>query len=330
MMKRREFILLVGGAAAAWPLAARAQQGAMPVIGLLNPTSPDNTNADRLRAFREGLKEIGYVDGENIAFEYRWADSQYDRLPELAAELVRRRVAVIFASGGSTIALAAKRATAAIPIVFIVNEDPVKLGLVTSLARPSGNLTGINIFNAELTAKRLGFLRELVPKAARVAVLVNPANAVITETTLKEVEPAARATGLQIQVLNAGTSREIVAAFARAVGERLDALFVGPDPFFASRRVQLAQLATYYRVPATFATREIAEVGGLMSYGTNIADAYRQIGVYAGRILKGTRPADLPVVQATKFELVINVETARMLGLTVPDKLLVAADEVIE
>jgi ABC-type uncharacterized transport system substrate-binding protein len=291
-VRRREFITLLGGMAAAWPLAARAQRAAMPVIGLLNPTSPDNTQADRLRAFREGLKEIGYVDGENVAFEYRWADGQNDRLPELAAELVRLRVAVIFASGGSTIALAAKRATTTIPIVFIVNEDPVKLGLVTSLARPSGNLTGINIFNAELTAKRLGFLRELVPGAIRVAVLVNPANAVIAETTLKEVEPAARATGLQIQVLNAGTSREIVAAFARAVGERLDALFVGPDPFFASRRVQLAQLATYYRVPATFATREIAEVGGLMSYGTNFSDSYRHVGVYAGRILKGARPAD--------------------------------------
>jgi ABC-type uncharacterized transport system substrate-binding protein len=199
-VRRREFITLLGGMAAAWPLAARAQRAAMPVIGLLNPTSPDNTQADRLRAFREGLKEIGYVDGENVAFEYRWADGQNDRLPELAAELVRLRVAVIFASGGSTIALAAKRATTTIPIVFIVNEDPVKLGLVTSLARPSGNLTGINIFNAELTAKRLGFLRELVPGAIRVAVLVNPANAVIAETTLKEVEPAARATGLQIQV----------------------------------------------------------------------------------------------------------------------------------
>jgi putative ABC transport system substrate-binding protein len=329
-VKRREFITLLGGGAASWPLAARAQQRAMPVIGLLNPTSPDNTQAGRLRAFREGLKEIGYVDGENVAFEYRWADGQNDRLPELAAELVRRRVAVIFASGGSAVALAAKPATTTIPIVFIVNEDPVKLGLATSLARPGGNLTGINIFNAELTAKRLGFLRELVPGAIRVAVLVNPANAVIAETTLKEVEPAARATGLQIQVLNAGTSREVVAAFARAMGERLDALFVGPDPFFASRRVQLAQLTTYYRVPAAFATREIVEVGGLISYGTNFSDSYRQVGLYAGRILKGARPADLPVVQSSKFELVINAETARMLGLTVPATLLSVADEVIE
>ena len=275
-MKRRNFIALLGSAAAAWPLAARAQQPAMPVIGLLNPTSPDNTNADRLRAFREGLKEIGYVDGENVAFEYRWADNQLDRLPALAAELVRRQVAVIVATGGSAIALVAKRATTTIPVVFIVNEDPVKLGLVTSLARPSGNLTGINIFNAELTAKRLGFLRELVPGAIRVAVLVNPANAVIAETTLREVAPAARATGLQIQVLNAGTSREIVAAFARAVGERLDALFVGPDPFLTARRVQLVHLASFHRLSATYTTRENVEVGGLMSYGTNFSDSYRQ------------------------------------------------------
>jgi putative ABC transport system substrate-binding protein len=329
-MRRRDFITLIGGATAAWPLAARAQQPATPVIGYLNPTSPDNTQRDRLRAFREGLKEIGYVDGENVAFEYRWADNQLDRLPELAAELVRRRVAVIIASGGSAIALVAKRATTTIPVVFIVNEDPVKLGLVTSLARPSGNLTGINIFNAELTAKRLGFLREPVPGAIRVAVLVNLANAVIAETTLREVESAARATGLQIQVLNAGTSREIVAAFARAVGERLDALFVGPDPFLTARRVQLVHLASFHRLPATYSTRENVEVGGLMSYGTNFSDSYRKVGVYAGRILKGARPADLPVVQSSKFELVINAETARMLGLTVPPTLLSVADEVIE
>ena len=328
-MKRRDFITLVGGTAI-WPVTVRAQQGAMPVVGLLNPTSLDDTNAGRLRAFRQGLKDTGYVEGENVALEYRWADGQNDRLPALAAELVRRQVAVIFVSGGSAVALVAKRATTTIPIVFIVNEDPVKLGLVTSLARPSGNLTGINIFNAELTAKRLGLLRELVPTAIRVAVLVNPANAVIAETTLRDVEPAARAIGSQIQVLNAGTSREITAAFATFVSERPDALFVGPDPLFSSRRVQLAQLATYYRVPAIFATREIAEVGGLMSYGTNFPDSYRQVGVYTGRILKGAKPGDLPVVQSSKFELVINAETARMLGLAVPATLLARADEVIE
>ena len=326
---RREFITLLG-TAAAWPLATRAQQGAMPVVGLLNPTSLDDTNAGRLRAFRQGLKDTGYVEGENVALEYRWADGQNDRLPALAAELVGGQVAVIFVSGGSAVALATKRATTTIPIVFIVNEDPVKLGLVTSLARPSGNLTGINIFNGELTAKRLGLLRELVPAAIRVAVLVNPANAVIAETTLRDVEPAARAIGLQTQVLNAGTSREITAAFATFVSERPDALFVGPDPLFSSRRVQLAQLATYHRVPAIFATREIAEVGGLMSYGTNFPDSYRQVGVYTGRILKGAKPGDLPVVQSSKFELVINAETARMLGLAVPATLLARADEVIE
>jgi putative tryptophan/tyrosine transport system substrate-binding protein len=328
-MRRREFITLLG-TAAAWPLATRAQQGAMPVVGLLNPTSLDDTNAGRLRAFRQGLKDTGYVEGENVALEYRWADGQNDRLPALAAELVRGQVAVIFVSGGSAVALATKRATTTIPIVFIVNEDPVKLGLVTSLARPSGNLTGINIFNGELTAKRLGLLRELVPAAIRVAVLVNPANAVIAETTLRDVEPAARAIGLQTQVLNAGTSREITAAFATFASERPDALFVGPDPLFSSRRVQLAQLATYHRVPAIFATREIAEVGGLMSYGTNFPDSYRQVGVYTGRILKGAKPGDLPVVQSSKFELVINAETARMLGLAVPATLLARADEVIE
>jgi putative ABC transport system substrate-binding protein len=328
-MRRREFIALLG-TAAEWPLATRAQQGAMPVVGLLNPTSLDDTNAGRLRAFRQGLKDTGYVEGENVALEYRWADGQNDRLPALAAELVREQVAVIFVSGGSAVALATKRATTTIPIVFIVNEDPVKLGLVTSLARPSGNLTGINIFNGELTAKRLGLLRELVPAAIRVAVLVNPANAVIAETTLRDVEPAARAIGLQTQVLNAGTSREITAAFATFASERPDALFVGPDPLFSSRCVQLAQLATYHRVPAIFATREIAEVGGLMSYGTNFPDSYRQVGVYTGRILKGAKPGDLPVVQSSKFELVINAETARMLGLAVPATLLARADEVIE
>jgi len=327
-MNRRTFItLLGGGAAAAWPLAARAQQPAMPVIGFLNSASPD---ADRLRAFRQGLKDTGYVEGENVAIEYRWAENQMDRLPELAVELVRRRVALIVTTGGPPSAFAAKAATTTIPIVFVVNEDPVRLGLVASLARPGGNLTGINVISGELTAKRMELLRELLPAAARVAVLVNPANAAITETTLREVEPAAHAMGLQIQVLNATTSREINAAFATFVRERPDALFVGPDPYFTSRRVQLALLAAHHSIPATYSVRESAEAGGLMSYGSDIADAWRHVGAYAGRILKGAKPADLPVVQASKFALIINAETARMLGLTVPDKLLARADEVIE
>jgi putative tryptophan/tyrosine transport system substrate-binding protein len=326
-MKRRQFITLLGGAAAAWPLAARAQQPAMPVIGFFDPTSPDGS-AYRLRAFRQGLKETGYVERENVAIEYRWAENQVDRLPELAAELVRRQVAVIAALGSAV--FTAKASTTTIPIVFVVAEDPVRLGFVASLARPGGNLTGINIFNAELTAKRLELLRELVPGATRVAVLVNPALASNAETTLRDVEPAARAMRLQIQALNASTSREIDAAFATVVRERADALFVSPDPFFATRRVQLANLASHHSIPATYSNRDYAEAGGLMSYGPNISDAFRQVGVYAGRILKGARPAELPVVQSSKFELVINAQTARMLGLTVPDKLLATADEVIE
>jgi putative tryptophan/tyrosine transport system substrate-binding protein len=325
---RRAFITLLGSATAAWPLAADAQQRAMPVIGLLEPRSPD-TIADQLRAFRQGLKDTGYVEGENVAVEYRWAENQPDRLPALAAELVRRQVAVIVAAGGTASALAAKSATTTIPIVFIVAEDPVGVGLVASLARPGGNLTGINFFSAELVAKRLELLRELVPAATRVAVLVNPAGPG-HEITLRDVEPAARAMGLQIQVLNASTSSEINAAFATFVRERPDALFVGTDPFFTSRRAQMVQLAARHMVPAAYHARHYPEIGGLMSYGSNVADGLRQLGVYTGRILKGAKPADLPVVQASKFELVINAETARMLGLTVPDKLLVAADEVIE
>jgi putative ABC transport system substrate-binding protein len=319
---------LLGGAVAAWPLVARAQQPAMPVIGFLESRSPDMV-ADRLRAFRQGLKDTGYVEGENVAIEYRWGENQIDRLPALAAELVRRQVAVIVATGSTTSALATKAATTTIPIVFGVPEDPVRLGLVASLARPGGNATGINFFSSDLTAKRLEILRELVPAATRVAVLVNPTNA-NTETTLRDVQSAARTMGLQIQVLNASTSREIDAAFATFGRDQLDALFVGVDGFLNSRRLQLANMAARHAVPMTSGSRDIAEVGGLMSYGSNIADVFRQIGVYTGRILKGAKPADLPVEQSTKFELVINAQTARMLGLTVPPTLLSVADEVIE
>jgi ABC-type uncharacterized transport system substrate-binding protein len=327
-MRRREFITLLGGAAAAWPLAARAQQPAMPVIGFLHPASAD-TNADRLRAFRDGLKYSGYVEGENVTIEYRWAEGKFDRLPQLAAELARRPVAVIVTPQTAP-ALAAKAATASIPIVFNVGEDPVRLGLVASLARPGGNLTGVNFLTSELVAKRLELLRELVPGAARVAALVNPTNAWNAETQSRDLEAAARALGLQVRVLNASTSREINAAFATLVRERLDALFITGDALFTSRRVQLALLAAHHSIPAIYSSREIPEVGGLMSYGTNIADAWRQVGIYTGRILKGEKPADLPVIQAVKFELIINAETAALLSLTVPPSLLTIADEVIE
>ena len=327
-MKRREFITLLGGTAAAWPLAARAQQPVMPVVGFLDSRSPDGMT-DRLRAFRDGLKDSGYVERESVAIEYRWAENQLDRLPELAADLVRRQVAVIAATSTYP-ALAAKAATTTIPIVFLVGEDPVRLGLVASLARPGGNLTGINLFSGELTAKRLELLREMVPGAARIAVLVNPANATTTETTLRDVQPAASAMGLQIQVLNASTSREIDVAFATFVRERPDAVFVGIDVFFNTRRAQLVNLASRQAVPATFVNRDFPEMGGLMSYGSNIADAFRQVGLYTGRILKSAKPAELPVLQSNKFELIINNQTARMLGITVPPTLLSTADEVIE
>jgi ABC-type uncharacterized transport system substrate-binding protein len=328
-LKRREFITLLGGAAVTWPPAARAQQPAMPVVGVLDSRSPEAL-ADRLRGFRQGLKETGYVEGDNVTVAYRWAENQIDRLPALAANLVRQQVAVIVATGGSHVALAAKAATTTIPIVFILGEDPVRHGLVASLARPGGNATGINFFNIELVAKRLELLRELVPAATRVAVLVNPADARTTESTLRDVEAAARAMGLQIQVLNASTSGEIDAAFASIVRERPDALFVGTDAFLSSRRVQFVLLTTRHAIPAAYTGREFPVAGGLMSYGSNITDAWRQAGAYAGRILKGAKPADLPVLQATKFELVINAQAARVFGLTVPPTLLARADEVIE
>jgi putative tryptophan/tyrosine transport system substrate-binding protein len=328
MMKRREFISLLGSAAA-WPLAAHAQGPAVPVVGFLHPSSPEGYGSP-MRAFRQGLKDAGFVEGENVTIEYRWADNQIDRLSALAAALVRRQVAVIAVGGGSASGKVAKAATVTIPIVFVTGDDPVKQDLVTSLARPGGNLTGINIFSLEFEAKRLELLRELVPGAARVAVLVDPANAVATESTLREVDAAARAMGLQIQVFNANSSREIDAAFGTLVNERPDALFVGSGPFWIDRRVQVAQLAARHALPAIYSDRLIAEVGGLISYGASLFDAYRQFGSYTGRILKGAKPAELPVLQSTKFQLVINHPTARMLGISVPEKLLVAADEVIE
>jgi len=328
-VKRRNFIALIGSASV-WPLVAHAQQSAMPVIGFLDSRSLDAVTAGRLRAFRQGLKETAYVEGENVAIEYRWAENQMERLPALAAELVHRRVTVIAVSGGFVVTFAAKAATTSIPIVFGVPEDPVRLGLVASLARPGGNLTGVNFLNLELVAKGLEILRELVPVATRVAVLVNPANATNVETTLSAAETATRATGLQMQVLKASTNLEINAAFATLVRERSDALFVGQDPFFNSRRIQLANMAARHVIPMSSVSRDIAEAGGLMSYGTNILDVYRQMGVYAGRILKGEKPANLPVMQPTKLELVINLNTAKALGLTIPETLLATADEVIQ
>jgi putative tryptophan/tyrosine transport system substrate-binding protein len=326
-MRRREFISLLGGVAA-WPLAARAQQPSMPVIGLLYIASPDQI-AHRLRAFRQGLKDSDYVEGENVAIEYRWAENQTDRLPEMVADLIRRQVTVI-AAMSTVAAVAAKAANTTIPIVFQAAEDPVRLGLVASLARPGGNATGINFFQSELMAKRLQFLRELVPTANRVGVLVNPADVTNTEAVLRDAEPVARAMRLQILVVNASTSREIDAAFATFVREQVDALLIGPSGFFTSRRVHIANLAMRHGIPATYSQREFPEIGGLLSYGTNLTDTWRQVGVYAGRVLKGAKPADLPVVQSTKFELVINHQTARMLGLTVAPSLLALADEVIE
>jgi putative ABC transport system substrate-binding protein len=329
MMRRRKFMTLLGGVAAAWPVAARAQQPKIPVIGFLSPLSPDSIR-HFVAAFRQGLGETGYAEGRNAAIEFHWAEGRFDRLAELAADLVSRQVNVIATPGSTAAALAAKSATTAIPIVFGIPDDPVKFGLVASLGRPGGNATGVNFFTAALVAKRLGLLRELLPAATHVAVLVNPANPAIADATRRDVQEAARTVGLQINIINASSGREIDAVFAAIASERVDALFVGSDVFFISRRVQLANLAARHAVPTTFAVRDYVEAGGLMSYGTNIPDMFRQVGVYTGRILKGAKPADLPVEQSTKFELVINNQTARMLGLTVPQSLLAVADEVIE
>ena len=326
-LKRREVITLLGGVAA-WPLAARAQQAAMPVIGFLDPRTPEAV-ADRVRGFRQGLKETGYVEGENVAIVYRFAENQTDRLVEFATELVRRQVAVI-ATAGEHVALAAKAATTTLPIIFIASQDPVKLGFVTSLSRPGGNMTGINFFASELVGKRLEILHALVPVLTRIAVLVNPSNAATKESTVLDAQAAARTMSLQIRLYDAQTRQDIDSVFAEFVREPPDALLVASDPFFSSRRVQLVNLATRHGIPTAFSNREYAEIGGLMSYGSSVVDAWRLAGIQTGHVLKGARPADLPVVQSSKFELVINHQTARMLGLTVPTSLLATADEVME
>jgi putative ABC transport system substrate-binding protein len=327
-VKRREFITLLGGATA-WPLAARAQQPSLPVVGFVRDGSAD-TSARFAAAFRKGLNETGYVEGQNVTVEYHWLEGQYDRLPALLSDLVRRQVAVI-ATPGNVPSLAAKAATATIPIVFGVGGDPVELGLVASLARPGGNATGTNFFVNEVGAKRLRLLHDLVPKAVRIAVLLNPGNAWVTETTLRDVREAAATIGLQIQVLlNASTIGEIDEAFATLARERPDALFVAPDAFFVSQRTQLAALTARHKIPAAYSVRDPVVAGGLMSYGSDLADMFHQVGVYTGNILKGVKPTELPVLQSTKFDFVINLKTARALGIEVPSALLLIADEVIE
>jgi len=331
-MRRRQFILALGGAAAAssnlWPLAARAQNPAMPIVGFLHVASA-KPFAHIVAGFRQGLKETGTIEGQNGAIEFRWADGQIDRLPELAAELVHRQVAVLVTGGGEAPALAAKAATSTIPIVFNIGNDPVQAGLVASLNRPGGNATGVNILTTELEAKRLGLLHEMVPTASIIGHLVNPAYPP-TKTNVKDVAAAARVMGLQIILVEASSESEIDSAFAAILQKRAGALLVGADPFFNGRRNQIVALAASHALPAIFEQREFAAAGGLMSYGTSITDAYRQMGIYAGRILKGEKPADLPVVQSVKFELVINLKTAKLLGLTLPSGLLSITDEVIE
>src|SRR5436190_11584772 len=327
MIGRRDFIALLGGAASAWPLAAHAQQPAMPVIGFLGSSTPVD-RAHYLTAFRQGLREDGYVEGQNVAIEYRWAQDQAERLPDLAGDLVRRQVTAI-AAHDTTSSVVAKAATTTIPIVFASGGDPVKLGLAASLNRPGGNVTGVTFVVAELGAKQLGLLHELQPGAVRIGVLVDP-NFALTQSFVSDVQAAALSIGDQIEVLDAPTGRDIDTAFARLAQKPIDALLVGPGPLLDNRRIQLATLAAYHRVPAIYPLRAFAEAGGLMSYGTSITDAYRQAGVYTGRILKGEKPADLPVVQSIKFEFVINLNTARAFGLSFPPGLLAIADEVIE
>jgi putative ABC transport system substrate-binding protein len=328
-MKRREFITLLGGATMAWPLAARAQQPAMPVVGFINGGTAD-AYAPFVAAFRKGLNETGFVDGQNVRVEYHWLEGKYDQLPALMADLVRRRVALIATPASGPAARAAKAATSTIPIVFSVAQDPVQLGLVASLARPGGNATGFNFFSREVAAKRLRLLHDLVPKAVRVAVLLNPANTGSAEATLREVQEAAPAMGLQIQILKATTIAEINAAFASFARERPDALFLASDGFFTDRRVQFATLTARDRIPATGAESQFVKAGLLMSYGTDLAETFRQVGDYAGRILKGEKPAELPVLQSTKFEFVLNLQTAQALNIEVPPDVLSIADEVIE
>jgi putative ABC transport system substrate-binding protein len=328
-MRRRDFIKGIAGSTTAWPLVARAQQPAMPVVGFINPGTAD-ASTGRIAAFRKGLSEAGYAEGQNVTVEYHWLEGHYDRLPAVVTDLAQRRVAVIATPGSTEAALAAKTATTTIPIVFGVPEDPVVLGIVASLARPGGNATGVNFFANEIDAKRFGLMHELLPKATRFAVLVNPANARPTEYTSKAIKEAARALGLDALLFNASTRAEIDAAFAAFGRERADALFIAGDAFFYSRAVQLATLAVRDRLPASYPSREMVEAGLLMSYGAILADVFRQVGIYTGSILKGAKPADLPVLQSTKFEFVINLQTARSLNLDIPPTLLARADEVIE
>jgi len=329
-MRRRAFITLLGGAAAAWPLAARAQQQpAMPVIGILEAGGAE-LNPGNATAFRKGLSETGYTEGQTVAIEYRWAEGQYERLPELAAELVRRRAAVIVTPFSVAATLAARAATTTVPIVFSTGADPVETGLVASLNRPGGNVTGAVTMNAELAAKRFGLLQELLPTATRFAVLVNPTTARVAKAVTADVQAAASVTGRQVEVLTASTSREIDTAFATVVQKRIDTLLHSPDLFFTTRRAQIIVLAARHAVPVIYANREDAVAGGLMSYGSSMADVSRQLGIYAGRTLKGEKPADMPVLRATKFEFVINLQTAKTIGITVPPTLLARADEVFE